>query len=118
MNKKTENLEREPQVYKEREYQCLLDMVSQGAWRNNRAIASIVGVDENTLAKWKETEPIINARQKYINTKLLPDFIKKGDVKDRLKEAGFDLAPDKLDITSGGEALTPLLVKFIDKPEK
>lgn len=107
-----------PQVIKVQEYQCLLDMVSQGVWRNNKAIANIVGIDEDTLTAWKKTEPIINARQKYINTKLLPDFIKKGDVKDRLKEAGFDLAPDKLDITSGGEVLTPLLVKFIDTPEK
>lgn len=82
------------QVQKKYEYQLLIEYVQSGAWKNNTWLASVLGVDEDTVSAWKKTEPVMKARQEAIKG-LLKDFTGKGEIKDRLAETGFKVETQK-----------------------
>lgn len=92
------------QVQKEAEYDQLLEYVAAGAWKNNTWLASVLGVDDDTVADWKKTIPVVKARQLAVKG-LLKDFTRRGDVKDRLKENGMDFDAEKLDVSMKIEVL-------------
>lgn len=86
-----------PQVVKKQEYLLLVDYVRQGAWKNNTWLASILDVNDETVMEWKKTKPVLDARREAI-AHLLKDFSRRGDVKDRLKETGFQIDPEELKV--------------------
>lgn len=94
----------EPQVQKKYEYGLLVEYVKQGAWKNNTWLASVLGVDDDTVAAWKKTKPVIEARQEAVKG-LLKDFTRRADVMNRLVENGFNVEPQKSELT----VLIPLI---------
>lgn len=92
--KNIDNIDQEPQVYKEYEYKLLIEYVSCGAWKNNKWLASVLGINEETVSTWKKTEPVIRARQKAVSG-LLKDFTGRADVMARLAETGFKVETPK-----------------------
>ena len=93
-----------PQVQKKQEYLLLVDYVRAGAWRNNTWLASILGVNDETVTEWKKTAPVMEARKEAIKG-LLKDFEKKGDVEKRLAETGFEVEPSRIDLSTKGQPI-------------
>ncbi len=104
MRKDPQLPEQDPQVLKEHEYSVFLGMIEQGLWKNNRFIAEVVGVNEETIAEWKKRSEVKALRQQAINDDL-KRWKRTADAEKRLKEQGMDFDPDRLDITSGGKPL-------------
>lgn len=85
-----------PQVYKKTEYEWMLDLIRRGLWRTTN-LASAVGVDRETIDKWKKNPEVVEARRKVIWQKLGSQGKGRG-VETVLKEMGIETDPDKLEV--------------------
>lgn len=95
------NSEKKPQekeIYKLGEYAVFCDLIEQGLWKNNRFLAEVVGVNEDTIADWKKREAIQKLRQKSISDDL-KRWKRTADAEKRLKEQGMDFDAEKLDVS-------------------
>lgn len=86
---KSDNPSKIPQVYKELEYADFIDFIKQGLWRNNKLLAEICSVNEDTINEWKKRPDAIAARKLSLKD-TLKTFKIKGDVEKRLKEQGMN----------------------------
>ena len=94
--KKTDKADSRPQVYKEQEFADFLSLVQQGLWRNNKLLADVCSVEEETIAKWKKMPEVVKARRIAL-AETLRTFKNRGDVEKRLKEQGMEFDPDKVE---------------------
>lgn len=85
-----------PRVYKEVEYADFIDFIKQGLWRNNKLLAEICSVNEDTINEWKKRPDAIAARKLSLADSLT-SFKIKGDVEKRLKEQGMEFDADKVE---------------------
>lgn len=102
--KNSQKLEQDPQVYKEEEYAVFLGLIADGLWKNNRFLAEVCGVNEETIADWKKRQEVQVFRRKAIG-ETLKKWKRTADAEKLLKEQGMDFDPDRLDITTGGKPL-------------
>lgn len=79
----------EAKIYKEEEYDTMIEMIKAGMWRNVNLVNAL-HVDEQTILKWKKRPEVIEAhKQTFIK------FLKKReDVEKILKEIGMETEPD------------------------
>lgn len=96
--KKPQNTEPERQVYKEAEYAVFIAFVAEGLWKNNRFLAEICGVNEETIAEWKKRSEVVALRQKSVQEDL-KRWKRTADAEKRLKEQGMDFDAEKLDVS-------------------
>lgn len=82
-----------PQVLKKEDYLFFVECVLDGMWSNNTYLAELCGVDRNTIADWKKTDPVMKAR-KEASRDLIKKFKKDGDLEKRLREAGMEVEPE------------------------
>lgn len=94
--KKADKADSRPLVYKEQEFADFLSLVQQGLWRNNKLLAEVCSVEEETIAKWKKMPEVVNARRVAL-ADTLTTFKNRGDVEKRLKEQGMEFDPDKVE---------------------
>lgn len=99
MTKKSDNPSKIPRVYKELEYADFIDFIKQGLWRNNKLLAEICSVNEDTINEWKKRPEAIAARKLSLGD-ALRTFKNRGDIEKRLKEQGmeFDVQPLQINI--------------------
>lgn len=105
--KKADKADSTPQVYKEQEYADFLSLVQQGLWKNNKLLAEVCSVEEETIAKWKKMPEVVKARRIAL-ADTLRTFKNRGDVEKRLKEQGMEFDPDKV------EAKVEIIVKGLE----
>lgn len=84
-------------VIKKQDYLFFIDCVRDGLWNNNSYLAELCSVDRDTIASWKKTEQVIQAR-KEASKEIRKAIRNRGDVKDRMKEAGMVIEPEKLEV--------------------
>lgn len=89
MANKSDNPSTTPRVYKELEYADFIDFIKQGLWRNNKLLAEICSVNEDTINEWKKRPDAIAARKLSLKD-TLKTFKNRGDVEKRLKEQGME----------------------------
>ena len=94
--KKSDNSVTPSRVYKEQEFADFIDFIKQGLWRNNKLLAEICSVDEDTISAWKKKPEAIAARKLSL-ADTLRTFKNRGDVEKRLKEQGMEFDPDKVE---------------------
>jgi hypothetical protein len=70
-------------------------------WKNNRFIADVVGVDEDTIASWKKRQEVVKLRQQSINDDL-KKWKRTADAEKRLVEQGMDFDPPKSELKITG----------------
>lgn len=97
-NKKSQKPQQDPQVYKEDEYAVFLGFVADGLWRNNRFMAEVIGVGEDTIADWKKRNEVKKLRQQAISGNL-KKWKRSADPEKQLREQGMDFDTEKLDVT-------------------
>ena len=97
MKKVSEVSDKEPLVQKEEEYAVFLGLVTRGLWKNNRFIADLVGVDEDTIIIWKKRKEVQSLRQQSVKSDL-ERWKRSSDPEKRLKEQGMDFDAEKLDV--------------------
>jgi hypothetical protein len=93
----TQKPQPEPQVYKEYEYGIFLGFVADGLWRNNRFMAEVIGVGEDTIADWKKRDEVKRLRQEAISGDL-KKWKRTADAERRLTEQGMDFDAEKVDV--------------------
>jgi hypothetical protein len=92
--KKSDNPTKVPRVYKEVEYADFINFISQGLWRNNKLLARICSVDEDTINEWKKRPDAIAARKESLQDSLRK-WKRVGKVEDQLKEQEMEFDPEK-----------------------
>lgn len=104
--------------YKDQEFSAFIKLIKNGQVAHWQTIAQILGVDEDTITKWKRTPQAQEAISKGIATAL--KAMESAGKKDwrmweaKLKMLGINPAT-ALDVTSGGEQLrTVALVEFVN----
>lgn len=107
MAKQSDLSDKQPLVLKEEEYSVFLGLVSRGLWRNNKFIADVIGVNEETIAAWKQREEVKKLRQQSISGDL-ERWKRSSDPEKRLKEQGMEFDPDKV------EAKVEIIVKGLE----
>jgi len=107
MAKVTEVVDVDPEVQKTEEYSVFLGLVARGLWKNNKFIADVVGVDDETIATWKLREEVKKIRQQSIGGDL-ERWKRSSDPEKRLKEQGMEFDPDKV------EAKVEIIVKGLE----
>ncbi len=86
-----------PQVYKKTEMEWMIDLIQRGLWRSTN-LAEIIGINRETVDKWKKLPEVIEERRKVV-WKTLGSGGKGRGVEAILKEMGVETDPDKLEIT-------------------
>jgi len=94
----TDTTDTPPQVVKKQDFETFIGFVEQGLWKNNKFIASLVGVEEETISAWKKQPRAVVARQQATKN-TLTSWKAKGDPEKRLKEQGMEFESDKLDVS-------------------
>lgn len=94
---KPDNPSKLPRVYKEVEYADFIDFIKQGLWKNNKLLAEICTVNEDTINEWKKRPDAIAARRLSLKD-TLRSFKVKGDVEKRLKEQGMEFDNQSVNI--------------------
>lgn len=94
--KVSEVSDKEPQVQKEEEYSVFLGLVGRGLWKNNKFVADLVGVDEDTIIIWKKRQEVQKLRQESVRGDL-ERWKRSSDPEKRLKEQGMEFDPDKVE---------------------
>lgn len=94
--KKSDNPSTLPQVYKEVEYADFINFIKQGLWKNNKLLAEVCSVNEDTINEWKKRPDAIAARKLSLADSL-KTFKNRGDVEKRLNEIGMQFDPDKVE---------------------
>lgn len=92
-----------PQVYKKTEMEWMIDLIRRGLWRSTN-LAEIIGINRETVDKWKKLPEVIEERRKVV-WKTLGSGGKGRSVEAVLKEMGVETDPDKLEITHKFEDL-------------
>lgn len=98
-DKKTAKPADEPQVYKEEDYAYFIECVKDGLWNNNTYLAELCGVERETIAKWKKTKPVVEARRQYSND-LRKEFKTDGTIEKKMKEAGMEVESEQTQVAS------------------
>ena len=90
MPKKTDNSgNKEPVIYKEVEFNTMIQLIEAGLWRNVN-LAKALHVDDNTIRKWKDRREAIEAHQKAI----LKFVKRRTDAEKILQELEVEVASD------------------------
>jgi len=80
----------EPKIYKEEEFNLMLEMVRSGLWKNVNLVTAL-HIDEKTIIEWKKRPEVIEAHRSAILK-----FIKRVDDPEKLlRELGLDIEQDK-----------------------
>lgn len=95
---KTANTDITPQVYKEDEYSVFCGLVADGLWKNNKFLAEICGVDDETIGEWKKRDEVKSLRRKAVG-ETLKKWKRVADPEKQLKEQGMVIDPEKLDVS-------------------
>lgn len=92
-----------PRVKKKTEYEWMVDLIRRGLWRTTN-LANVIGVDRETIDKWKKRPEVVEERRKVV-WKTLGSSGRGRSVETVLKEMGVETDPDKLEITHKFEDL-------------
>lgn len=91
-----DNLDKiEPKIYKEEEFNMMLELIENGLWRNVN-LSKALHVAEETIIEWKKRQEAQQAHRRAI----LRYLKKRTDAEKILKELEMDIVPDTLQITS------------------
>lgn len=85
-----------PQVKKKTELEWMIDLIRRGLWRSTN-LAEIIGINRETVDKWKKLPEVIEERRKVV-WKTLGSGGKGRGVEAILKEMGVETDPDKLEV--------------------
>lgn len=85
----SDNSAEELGIYKTAEYELMLRLIEKGLWRT-RNLARAVGVDEDTMTKWKRTKQA----QKAYSEAVLKFIGRRKDVEKILSELDVESNPD------------------------
>lgn len=110
---KPNNLDKnEPKIYKEEEYNLMLEMIRNGLWKNVN-LSKALHITEETIIEWKKRPEAIEAHR----TAILK-FVKRMDDPEKiLRELGMDIEQDKALIENKILILPPELIKKYELPE-
>lgn len=87
MKNKSEKSGGKPQVYKQTELDTMIQLIERGIYSTTN-LASVLGVDMDTVTKWKRRPEVVAARTRSI----LKFAGRRTDVDGVLKELGVDTA--------------------------
>lgn len=116
MTKNTENTEN-TSPYKDVEFKAFIGLIKQGQHAHWGQIATALGVENDTITRWKKTPEAQEAISDGISHAL--ERMQQSGSKDwrmwetKLKLLGINTT-NKIDVTSGGEKLNIAMVEFVD----
>jgi hypothetical protein len=117
--KKSDNSDMTP--YKNLEFKQFLKTIKNGQAAHWIDLALAIGVDQDTITAWKKTPKAQQAIQDGIDH-AVEQMITVGAKDWRMWEAKLKMLgvnpANKLDLTSGGERLEPVIVKVIHEPTR
>ena len=83
-----------------------------------RFIAGAIGVDEDTLAKWRKKDSDFAVRLEQARTRFTGKHIKRARSEFLLERLQPEIFKERKDITSDDKPLTVALVEFVDGDDK